>query len=129
MGQSHGPGVVGTAEAVTGVEGAVVVGAVVATLRTGAAALHPATMAPDTTTTTAHRRAEAGAPRSRGAEAGAPGSRGVGPRRPDPGLADRVSDKRRYPKPAVAGVLVGGPLSGAGFSAGPDNGATMAPVG
>ena len=58
------------------------------------------------------------------ASAAQPRRRGV-----DSGTVARDSDKRRYPKPAVAGVLVGGPLSGAGFSAGPDNGATMAPVG
>ena len=33
------------------------------------------------------------------------------------------------PKPAVAGALEDGPLSGAGFSDGPDRGATIRPVG
>src|ERR1700684_4592233 len=42
----------------------------------------------------------------------------------DPALTTKV-----YPKPAVAGASDEGPLSGAGFSAGPDRGGTILPVG
>ena len=68
---------------------------------------------------TARRNAPRG--QDQGGQGGAGRQTGRRTTGPPPGHAQ--------PKPAVAGASDAGPLSGAGFSEGPDNGAAILPVG